>query len=516
MPGCCNLSRSAGPIALFAIGAVVLAGLFAWKRDNPTSSGSVAVAADASPSANDDWPMFGGTPARNMVNLRDKNVPTQWKVKKGAEKNIKWQATLGTLSYGGPVIAGGKVFVGTNNENPRDPKVEGDKGILMCFNAADGKFLWQAVHDKVGVENNDYSKQGIASAPVVEGNRLYYVSNRCEVVCADTEPAKGTTNVNIIWRLDMMKELKVYPRYLANCSPLIGGDLIFVETSNGVDEHYKIPEPTAPSFVAIDKKTGKVKWQKNYPGPNLMDGAWGSPAYAVVKGKAQVLFPGGDGWLYGLDAATGEIVWKFDCNPKKTVFKPLGRGDKNFMVATPIVYEDRAYIGVGLNPEDGAGPGHFWCIDITKTGDISPVDNNFDPKAAVNKESGLVWHLGEKAKEGADRDYTFGRTISTACAHDGLVYIADLDGFLYCHDAKTGQKYWEHDFKASTWASPYYVDGKIYLGTDDGEIHVFAVGKEKKLLASNGMDKPVKGPIVVAGGVVYVMTDSTLYAISGK
>jgi outer membrane protein assembly factor BamB len=65
------------------------------------------------------------------------------------------------------------------------------------------------------------------------------------------------------------------------------------------------------------------------------------------------------------------------------------------------------------------------------------------------------------------------------------------------------------------WSSPYYVDGKVYLGTDDGDVQVFAAGREKKPLATNGMERPVKGPIVVAGGVVYVMTDSTLYAIKG-
>ena len=38
--------------------------------------------------------------------------------------------------YGGPVVAGNKVFIGTNNEKPRDPKIKGDKGILLCLNAA--------------------------------------------------------------------------------------------------------------------------------------------------------------------------------------------------------------------------------------------------------------------------------------------------------------------------------------------------------------------------------------------
>src|SRR5262249_28454285 len=156
------------------------------------------------------------------------------------------------------------------------------------------------------------------------------------------------------------------------------------------------------------------------PGDKVMDGQWTNAAYAVVKGKPQVIFPGGDGWLYGLDAANGEIIWKFDCNPKKAVFKPSGRGDKCYFLATPVVYEDRVYIGVGLNPEDGGGAGHLWCIDITKTGDVSPVEDNFDPKAPANKNSAVIWHVGGKAAAGAGRDHAFGRTLSTCAIHDGL------------------------------------------------------------------------------------------------
>src|SRR5437588_598808 len=75
-----------------------------------------------------DWPMWGGTIHRNLANTAAKNIPDTWDVKKGKEKNVKWTARLGTMSYGGPVIAGGKIFVGTNNAKPRDPKVRGDKG----------------------------------------------------------------------------------------------------------------------------------------------------------------------------------------------------------------------------------------------------------------------------------------------------------------------------------------------------------------------------------------------------
>src|SRR3712207_6281122 len=72
-----------------------------------------------------DWPMWGGTPDRNMVSPM-KGLPTEWDIK--TKKNVKWVAALGSQSYGNPVVAGGMVFVGTNNEAARDPKQTGDRG----------------------------------------------------------------------------------------------------------------------------------------------------------------------------------------------------------------------------------------------------------------------------------------------------------------------------------------------------------------------------------------------------
>ena len=95
-----------------------------------------------------DWPMWGGTPDRNMVSIM-KGIPTSWDVK--TKKNVKWMAQLGSQSYGNPVVAGGQVYAGTNNELVRNPKEPGDRGVLMCFRESDGKFLWQQANAKLAV-----------------------------------------------------------------------------------------------------------------------------------------------------------------------------------------------------------------------------------------------------------------------------------------------------------------------------------------------------------------------------
>src|SRR3974377_2623291 len=118
------------------------------------------------PLVSQDWPMWGGSPQRNLA-ASMKSLPESWDVKAG--KNIKWKAQIGTTSYGNPVVADGKVFLGTNNGNPRNPEITGDKGVLMCFRESDGKFLWQAVTDKLASgPQNDFPEQGVCSSHAVE------------------------------------------------------------------------------------------------------------------------------------------------------------------------------------------------------------------------------------------------------------------------------------------------------------------------------------------------------------
>ena len=143
----------------------------------------------ASPGLTADWPHWGGGIGRNMVNTNEKNIATTWDVKSG--KNIKWVVPLGSQAYGNPVVADGRVFVGTNNDGNYDKAITDDKGNILCFRESDGEFLWQAVHDKLEAGRvNDWPRQGICSTVAVDGNRAWYLNNRCEAVCVDIEGLK--------------------------------------------------------------------------------------------------------------------------------------------------------------------------------------------------------------------------------------------------------------------------------------------------------------------------------------
>ena len=460
-----------------------------------------AVAPSASPGpADGDWPMWGGSPDRNMVSGMT-GLPTTWDVKAGT--NVKWVAPLGSQTYGNPVVAGGFVLVGTNNELVRDPKQGGDRGVLMAFRETDGEFMWQATHEKLASGRvNDWPYQGVCSSPLVENGVVYYTSNRGEVMAVDLdgfrdgnndgpvtdEQFAGEKDADVLWRFDMMEEVGAFPHNMSNASPVSHGDLIFVNTSNGQDEsHVNVPSPKAPAIIAINKKTGKLAWEDNPVEDRILHGQWSSPAVATIGDTVQVIVGQGDGWVRANNAVTGERLWEFDTNPKDSVWPKT----RNEVISTPVIHDGIVYIANGQDPEHGEGVGHLYAIDPTKRGDVT--------------KTGLVWHY-DKIR----------RSISTAAVHDGIVYYPDFSGFLHALDAKTGQVYWTHDMFAAVWGSPLVVEGRVYLGDEDGDITILQAGRELKVIGEMNMGSSVYSTPVPANGALFINGRNQLFALGVK
>jgi outer membrane protein assembly factor BamB len=496
-----------------------------------------------------DWPQWGRTQGRNMYSPM-KGLPARFdpgRMKPGTDdvdlastKNVKMVLKLGSQSYGNTTVAGGKIFVGTNNENPRNQRHQGDRSILMCFEEKTGKFLWQLVVPKLASGKvNDWENLGLLSSPTVEGNRLYIVTSRCEIMCLDVDglangndgpyqdeaqyvvgPGKPKAELtpedaDIIWVYDMMDDLGVFPHNASNCSVLIVDDLVYACTSNGQDwTHSNIPAPLAPSFVAVDKKTGELRGEDDANiGPRILHGQWSSPSTGTVKGRKLVLFGGGDGWLYAFDAKpvpAGDVnhlktVWKYDCNPPEYRVKdgkPIKYPDANGpseVNATPVFYKDRVYVAIGQDPEHGEGVGHLVCIDATGTGDVT--------------KTHTVWSY-----KGIHRSMS---TVSIDESNN-LLFVGDFSGFVHCLDPDTGQLHWTHDMKAHMWGSTLVADGKVYVGDEDGDVVVFASSKEKKVLSTikvgnreqdgPNLGSPVYSTPVVANGVLYIASNMHLWA----
>ena len=503
----------------------------------PAQADAASKGGDGKPVTTGDWAMWGGSLDRNMVNAAT-GIDLSFEPGTTSEegKNLLWTSPLGSQTYGNPVVADGKVFVGTNNGGVYRKQHVGDRGILLCFDEADGKFLWQLTREKLPQGRvNDWPEQGICSTACVEGKFVYAVTNRCELMCLDTEGFRDGENdgavqdevdhdpedADIVWKLDMIGDLDVFPHNLATSSPLILGDNVYVVTSNGVDEaHLEIPSPRAPSFLCVNKTTGEIVWEDNSPFDKILHGQWSSPSVGEVNGQKQIYFPGGDGWLYAFDPAGdgdggGKVLWKFDCNPKDSSWELGGRGTRNNIIATPCFAENSVVIAVGQDPEHGEGVGHLYRIDATKEGDVSPqiADDNGGWKA--NPNSGQVWQWGGEDTDGSitgrKGELLFRRTICTAGVKDGLVIAADLSGFVHCLDFATGKRYWEHDMFAACWGSPMIVDGKVFIGDEDGELTVLDFGKEEKELEVKSFNSSIYSTPTFAHGKMFVSDRSRLY-----
>ena len=464
---------------------------------------TVKVAPKPSDDITKEWPQWGGDSKRNNTPI-GKGIPHRWKPGKfegnpsewqpSTAENIKWVANLGSQSYGNATVAGGQIYVGTNNRAgwlKRYPP-EVDLGCLVAFDITDGKFLWQHSSEKLKTGRvHDWPLQGICCAPLVEGERLWFVTSRGEVRCLDTsgfrddendgpytdEPNENKDEADVVWVFDMMKELGVSQHNMCSCSVTAAGDILFVNTSNGVDEsHILLPAPDAPSFFAMDKNSGKVLWTDKSPGLNILHGQWSSPTYGVLGAVPQVLFAGGDGWLYSFDPSGADgkskLLWKFDCNPKESKWELGGRGTRNNLIATPVIYDDLVYVTVGQDPEHAEGNGHLWCIDPTKRGDVSPtlafkLDDpetpipprrlqSVDPKngevARDNPNSAVVWHYDKFDQDGngeIDWEEEMHRSCGTVAIKDDILYISDFSGLFHCLDAKTGKVHWTYDMLAA-------------------------------------------------------------------
>ncbi len=531
------------------------------------------------PAPNADWNQWGGTAARNNTPVGH-DIPSQWEIgdfdhrtgewdSTGA-KNVKWVARLGSQTYGNPVISCGKVFVGTNNSGGwlKRYAPDVDLGVLLAFDVKDGNFLWQHSSEKLPTGRvHDWPLQGICSAALVEGDRLWFVTSRGEVRCLDTEgfhddendgPFKGEAftekdEADVVWIFDMMKELGVEQHNMASCSLTSAGDLLFVCTSNGVDfEHNYIPVPEAASFIVMNKHTKDVLWTDASPGANILHGQWSSPAYAELGGVPQVIFGGGDGWLYsfapeGDGKGNAKSLWKFDANPKESKYS-LNRATRNHIIGTPVVYDGRVYVAVGEDPEHGEGMGHLWCIDPTKRGDVSPelAFNSKDPNTPIphkriqavvpeegdlarpNPNSAAIWHYSYVDGNGngkPDFEETMHRTVGSVAIKDGILYIADFSGLFHCLDANTGKVHWTYDMLSATWGSPLLVDGKVFIGDEDGDVAIFCHSADPQvaLKDEDGEMTPFYGEInmgnsvystpIVAGNVLFIANRTHLFAI---
>jgi len=495
-----------------------------------------------------DWPMWGHDQTRNM-SCDVTGLPSDFsagdflgmtdQIDPETTRNVKWVAKLGSQSYGNPTVSNGRVFVGTNNDSPRDDRFKGDRSVVNCFDEETGELIWQLNNPKLGTGKvSDWEFLGICSSPAVEGDRVYVLSNHCEVMCLDfhgmangndgpfkdegaymawrpnmpvdeIEPFEVMPHdADIIWTFNMIKECGVFPHNITSSSILIAGDTLWVSTSNGVDYgHVETPAPYAPCLITVNKHTGElIGEEQSGLSQRVFHGNWTSPAYLETDELELCVFGGPDGWVYAfkpepVEDEDGYMIldeaWRCDANkPEYRVkdgkpVKYATRAGPSEVLGTVVVWNGLVYAPIGQDPEHGEGYGNLVCIDPTGSGDVT--------------DSHIKWQYGK-----------INRSLSTCSIRDGLLFVPDFSGFVYCLDAMTGEEKWVHDTKGHIWGSPLVADDKVYIANEDGYMTILpakASFDAKKDLIEIDMVSPVYSSPIAANGTLFVSTHTHLYAI---
>lgn len=238
-------------------------------------------------------------------------------------------------------------------------------------------------------------------------------------------------------------------------SPVLYDDLLIV-SCDGNDVQF---------IVALDKLTGKVKWKKTREGYQ----AYTTPLIVSLPAGDQVISPGAFRAV-AYEPRTGKELWQVR----------YGEGFSN--VPRPVYGDGMVFICTGFQQP-------------------SLIAVHPDGKGDVTK-SKVEWRL--------DRGVPL--TPSPLLVGDELYLVTD-NGIVTCVDAKTGKEYWRARVGGNHSASPIYADGRIYFLSEEGESVVLAPGRELKHLATNQIEGRTLASMAVAGGSIFIRSETHLYRI---
>jgi hypothetical protein len=397
----------------------------------------------------------------------EKGLPSKWSPD---GENLVWKAPYGGRTT--PIVMNGRVYFINNAKDPNNPVTEQER--VLCLDADTGKKLWEhrfnvfltgIVSDRVGWTN-------MVGDP--ESGNVYAHGIQGLLFCFDKDG-------KVPWSHSMTEEYGRVSGYGGRTtSPIIDGDLLILGMVNA---SWGEQARGGNRFVAMDKKTGAIRWWSE-TGGRVKDTYYSTPVVAVINDQRLVLSGGADGGVHAFQVHTGKHVWSYF----------FGTAAVN---CSPVVFGNYVYIGHGEENEEGTQLGRVVCLDATAVKDGQPK---------------LVWQ----------RDDLKIKFASPIIDGDRL-YVTDELARIHCLDAKTGKNIWKYSYGRNCMGSPVLADGKIYVGEVNGKFHILQPGPKscKKLHtqefeSKSQFDVEVNGSPAVANGRVYFMTSEEFYCLGEK
>ncbi|MCI0457480.1 MAG: PQQ-binding-like beta-propeller repeat protein [Gemmataceae bacterium] len=365
---------------------------------------------------------------------------------------VLWKVPLPALGHSSPIIWGDRLFL---QAAPRG----GSGRLLLCLNVRDGKQLWSRTVP--GTTAKTHPKSSLASStPATDGERVYtaFWDGREIIMSAYDMGGKP------VWdrRLGTFTS-----QHGAGASPIVYQDKVYF--ANDQDE-------TSTLYV-FDSKTGKTVWEKKrpayracYSAPFLLERQGHRPELIVVSTLA----------ITSYEPHSGRVNWNYEW--KFSAKMPLRT------TGSPIYHDGMLFVCSG----DGGGDRHMIALNLDGVG----------PRTKVT----LAWEN--------KKDFPY---VPTLLARDGYLYFVNDKGMAGCYHARTGKRVWFERLDDNNFtSSPVLIDGKMYIGSEEGNVYVMAAEPTFRLLAKNPVGELIRATPAVAANHLFLRGQRNLFCIGRR
>jgi outer membrane protein assembly factor BamB len=450
------------------------------------------------PAPADTWPGFRG---HDMTGIAAGGViPERW----STTENVVWKVAVPGQGWSSPIVWGDTVFVTSgvsgkpfkkptpglygndyiaelsaqglsgeellkkvrarDNEAPEES--DAIRYMVYALDARTGKVKWEREAHRARPSGGRHRKNTYASeTPFTDGERVYAsFGQNVGLFCYSLD---GT----LLWK----KQWPPQPIYLdfgTASSPVVHEGRV-----------YLLHDSEAVSYItALDAKTGEEVWRTPRPQVGLPKSSWTTPFVWKHAQRTEIVTTG-HGMVLAYDLQ-GQELWRITKMSMPT--------------ASPISWNGMLYVGTG---SQGDANRPFMAIKPGASGDITLV-------AGAASNDFIAWRHPRAS------GYT-----PSALVHDGRAYIVHDTGILTVLHALTGAQLYKvrvggggHTFSAS----PVAIGDRVLMLTEEGVTFVLQAGDEYKELAKNDLAEMSLASPAIAGGSIYIRTESTLYRIGKK
>ena len=403
--------------------------------------GSVGTTLDAQ-----DWAAFRGPDGDGVSNYE--NLPVHW----AADKNVAWSVTVAE-GWSSPVVSEGQVFLTSAVVQDADAEKSKYDLIVAAYDLDTGKITWQT---KVFVQPETapriHQKNSHASpTPIIHDERLYVHFGHQGTACL-------TLDGEMVWKTVSVEYKPVHGN---GGTPIIVNDTLV----------FSVDGAATTKVVALSLVDGSPRWTFDRESNAPRKFSFSTPALIEVNGSQQIVSPGSD-VVHGLDAKTGEMIWKVTY-------------DGYSVIPKPVLYNGLLYVCTSYNTP------WIYCIDPSGKGDVTETHVKWSHQKQVPHTPSII-------------------------VRDDLIYMVSDRGIGSCLDAQTGEVVWQERIGGNYSASPIYTNGLIYLQSEQGDATVIEASRDFKVVSKNTFGERTLASYGVANGTLLIRTAEKLYCVRNQ